>query len=790
MKTQFGSILEFVGYYLVIFIIILAGIFFILTYIFKFNYNINLNPSVQISLQNQNANNNVKTNNYTYNVLVYVYYNYNNYVYLTQGLPGTNNTYNYSIVPYIGNSLAPINPQIAYNNMTSTLQFTSNANENINFYINLSNQTYTGTEVDYNNYQCQILPPNEQIGSPNQNPIFCIECTGGNKLQYFYLQNPEYLNVTPAISLLDGYPNVNYYNYTINNLYIENMTAISLESQDTYYTLSPFQDILVEVVPPFSNYINSYDGINADNVLFLIYYNNQYYVLPSYYAGNNNNIYYFFVNLLNFPQDINNNGGCNFLTLYVAFSNQDLLTILNGTLGGDPYALNNNNPGEYLMYDNGLNVFPIYVNFYNYNGLTEESIISCNSNLCFQPTKYNTLPTYNVENIYANNTSGSPLFYSESGLQMLNNGGGEGSYIAVNSTLLDNFDNFIKNNNINNQNYGDGINTYIYVAGDPWEDSPSTGLNPEVADAVAFSITNQNIFTGNLDSILPVGGSTPVPNTSTTEIFEYGWACTSPGAGCSSGYYVGIPIKYYCGVSHGSGGSTWSILLNISTSESSNCASKVKEYYYAGSANGGSNYYFGENNNIGSSNSYIPFAPEDQQKNYNYEQYGILYTYNWYLTNPSSNSQLNNYFLMNGNIYNYPLPKINQNTPELIQPESPGENAGVGPALAISYYNSYQTAFEAEDDMQLSEFINYNGGKGISGILCNSLPNGFISGTFGYMEYCQGVYNRYIDNLVINNFGNQPFIYFSAGDGGGTSYIYLDWLISSFGVPYVVYTPS
>jgi hypothetical protein len=52
-RKNFDDLMMFIGYYLPIFIIILAGIIFILTSIFKF-YHINNSSQYYISMQNQN----------------------------------------------------------------------------------------------------------------------------------------------------------------------------------------------------------------------------------------------------------------------------------------------------------------------------------------------------------------------------------------------------------------------------------------------------------------------------------------------------------------------------------------------------------------------------------------------------------------------------------------------------------------------------------------------------------------------------------------------------------------
>ena len=67
--------------------------------------------------------------------------------------------------------------------------------------------------------------------------------------------------------------------------------------------------------------------------------------------------------------------------------------------------------------------------------------------------------------------------------------------------------------------------------------------------------------------------------------------------------------------------------------------------------------------------------------------------------------------------------------------------------------------------------------------------NNFVPGTFGYDEAyntnSQSFYINYLqDNVTVYN-GN-PYLFISAGSGGGSGFMYLDWVIVTYGVPYVV----
>jgi len=68
----------------------------------------------------------------------------------------------------------------------------------------------------------------------------------------------------------------------------------------------------------------------------------------------------------------------------------------------------------------------------------------------------------------------------------------------------------------------------------------------------------------------------------------------------------------------------------------------------------------------------------------------------------------------------------------------------------------------------------------------------FVNGTFGYQEQ----YNDQSDpsnSITIgplqDNAGvhvGTPYLFISAGSGGGAGFMYLDWVIVTYGVPYVL----
>ena len=131
--------------------------------------------------------------------------------------------------------------------------------------------------------------------------------------------------------------------------------------------------------------------------------------------------------------------------------------------------------------------------------------------------------------------------------------------------------------------------------------------------------------------------------------------------------------------------------------------------------------------------------------------------------------------MVNGNIYNNALPKQQFNGMNAIIPEPPYLY------IAESYENAYETAFVAEDNVSLNN-IKYL-------IFSNSLPNGFINGTLGYQEVYENIGPVSYLTSNVNQYMFEPYLYISAGSGGGSGYMYLNWIVVTFGVPYEVAVP-
>ena len=187
--------------------------------------------------------------------------------------------------------------------------------------------------------------------------------------------------------------------------------------------------------------------------------------------------------------------------------------------------------------------------------------------------------------------------------------------------------------------------------------------------------------------------------------------------------------------------------------------------------------------------------PPDQQYNKQYSQYGVFWLYNWFQAD-SSNNMMYIYFLMNGNIFNYSLASISYSfgscgiTPcnaNAIPPAPPGNISTITgePIFVQSYINAYNTAFNQPVNSQVALY-RYSKFYPTS----QYINSDFIPGTFGYQEEYNSQSNlgsitiNYLQDNTSVYFG-APFLFISAGSGGGSSYMYLDWVIVTYGVPYV-----
>jgi len=157
---------------------------------------------------------------------------------------------------------------------------------------------------------------------------------------------------------------------------------------------------------------------------------------------------------------------------------------------------------------------------------------------------------------------------------------------------------------------------------------------------------------------------------------------------------------------------------------------------------------------------------------------------------------LNIFFLMNGNIFNYSLALGRYEWCGLLRcysayPIPPAPPANIStitgePIFAQSYINAYNTAFNQPNKNYQAALYQY------FTFTYSDVTSNFIPGTFGYNEQYNDQSNPsnsitidYLqDNASVYN-GN-PYLFISAGSGGGAGFMYLDWVIVTYGVPYVV----
>ena len=149
--------------------------------------------------------------------------------------------------------------------------------------------------------------------------------------------------------------------------------------------------------------------------------------------------------------------------------------------------------------------------------------------------------------------------------------------------------------------------------------------------------------------------------------------------------------------------------------------------------------------------------PPDQQKNKNYYQYGVFWLYNWF---QAENNNMNIFFLMNGNIYNYSLALeqyiwdsncwlfgCSPFSAYAIPPNPPASTyTGTGePIFAQSYINAYNTAFN-QPNVNYQRALNKYKLFTFSDVSSNFIPRTLeyqeeynsLSQSF-YIDYLQGV---------------------------------------------------
>jgi len=184
--------------------------------------------------------------------------------------------------------------------------------------------------------------------------------------------------------------------------------------------------------------------------------------------------------------------------------------------------------------------------------------------------------------------------------------------------------------------------------------------------------------------------------------------------------------------------------------------------------------------------------PPGQQNYPAYSRYGVFWLYSWF---QAENNNMNIFFLMNGNIFNYSLASeqyswscgwLCSHKSYAIPPAPPGNISTTGePIFVQSYINAYNTAFNQSNRNYQKALYNYYD------FTPNDTNSNFIPGTFGFKEE----YNMLSQSppFIIhplqddaNVYVGTPYLFVSAGSGGGSGFMYLDWIIVTYGVPYVI----
>jgi len=150
---------------------------------------------------------------------------------------------------------------------------------------------------------------------------------------------------------------------------------------------------------------------------------------------------------------------------------------------------------------------------------------------------------------------------------------------------------------------------------------------------------------------------------------------------------------------------------------------------------------------------------------------------------------------MNGNIFNHPPASKqyswNGYSAYAIPPNPPAStNTITGePIFVQSYINAYNTAFNQETtgfsrnyQVALYEYQPF---------AWSEVNNNFVPGTFGYAEQYNNLQSKqfFTINYLRDNpyvYVGNPYLFISTGSGGGSGFMYLDWVIVTYGVPYVV----
>ena len=108
------------------------------------------------------------------------------------------------------------------------------------------------------------------------------------------------------------------------------------------------------------------------------------------------------------------------------------------------------------------------------------------------------------------------------------------------------------------------------------------------------------------------------------------------------------------------------------------------------------------------------------------------------------------------------------------------------PTFVQSYINAYNTAFNQPPNLQtaLRKYRHF---------IHSEIDSNFVPGSFGYHEGYTGSISNLQSNIVIDKLKNDlkvyfgtPYLFISTGSGDGPGFMYLNWIIVTYGVPYII----
>jgi len=120
-----------------------------------------------------------------------------------------------------------------------------------------------------------------------------------------------------------------------------------------------------------------------------------------------------------------------------------------------------------------------------------------------------------------------------------------------------------------------------------------------------------------------------------------------------------------------------------------------------------------------------------------------------------------------------------------IPPNPPASKSTITgePIFVKSYINAYNTAFNQSNDNYQRALYRY------IPFTHSEVDSNFVPGTFGYQEH----YSSLSQSLTINYLQDDvsvyvgtPYLFVSAGSGIDPGFMYLNWIIVTYGVPYVI----